>query len=313
MLKAVFLDQASLGEDLDFSCLYNLNVEWVMYPTTSPEQTLKRCKKADVVITNKVVLDERLISQLPDLKLICVAATGVNNIDIDAAEQANITVKNVVDYAGGAVAQQVFAFLLQLFNQSNSYQQAVNNGQWSKSPFFCMLDYPIFELAGKTLGLIGYGNLGKSVEKIAKAFDMKVLIAEHKNIEEIRVGRTSFEDTLKHSDVISIHCPLNAETENLIANPEFELMKDSAILINTARGGIVNEQNLLAALRSGKIAAAATDVLAQEPPLPTHQMITEKPENLLITPHIAWASFEARSRLLQQLADNIQNFINERN
>jgi glycerate dehydrogenase len=234
----------------------------------------------------------------------------MNNVDLVAAKSHGITVKNVKNYAGNSVAQLVISLMLELLNNTSKYRERVAQGAWSQSKSFCLLDFPITEVTGRTLGLIGYGTLAKSVEKIALAFDMKVLIAEHKNASVLRQGRTSFDDVIKHSDVISVHCPLTAETTNLISKTELELMKDTAVIINTARGGIINEADLLQALKQKTITGAATDVLNIEPPPEDHILLTEQLENLIITPHIAWASIEARQRLLNQISSNIkQHFL----
>jgi glycerate dehydrogenase len=304
-LTGVFLDAATLGQDINFEPLTNLPINWQMHAYSSPDEVLQRCADAQVIITNKVQLDAQTLSQLPELKLICVAATGMNNVDLDAAAKQSIAVKNVKNYAGNSVAQLVFSLLLELVNNTSRYSALVKKGNWSKSKSFCLLDFPITELTDKTIGLIGYGTLAKSVEKIARAFDMKVIIAEHKDAKSKRPGRVSFNDLLTDSDVISVHCPLTAQTTDLIAEKELGLMKSSAVIINTARGGIVNEADLLQALKKKTIAGAATDVLNIEPPPKEHVLLTEQLENLIITPHIAWASIEARQRLLEQVCGNI--------
>jgi len=308
-IKGVFLDRDSLGLDLDMAVLNALPIDWVYYSHTAADQTVERCLEADIVISNKVVLHFDIIQQLPRLKHIAVAATGTNNVDKLAAAQANISVSNIKDYAGSSVAQLVFALLLEMMTHANKYANLVKQGQWSKSKSFCLLDYPISELAGKTLGLIGYGTLAKSVEHLARAFGMKILIAERKSSLEIRAGRTSFDGVIKQADVISLHCPLDDNTKALISTAEFESMKPTALLINTARGGVVDELALIQALNNNEISAAATDVLNIEPPPEDHPLIDSMPENLVVTPHIAWASIEARTRLLLQLAENIEQHV----
>ncbi len=305
MINGVFLDAGTLGPDLDLSPLHELPISWQFYDFTTPEQTLERCRKAQVVITNKVVLDNDIIYGLSELKLICIAATGMNNVDLKTAEACGVEVKNVVGYAGSSVAQLVFNVLLELNTHASKYNQRVSAGQWSKSRSFCLFDYPMMELTGKTMGLVGYGNLAKSVEHLAKAFGMHVLIAEQKGATHIRPGRTPFDQIIKESDAISIHCPLTEATRDLFTMAELQQMKPSAILINTARGGIVNEADLITALNIGEIAGAAVDVITTEPPPEDYPLIINKPDNLIITPHIAWATLEARTRLLHQLASNI--------
>lgn len=304
-LTGVFLDAATMGQDIDLELLNDLPLDWISYPYTSPNEVLERSNNAQVIITNKVKLDASVLSQLPALKLICVAATGMDNIDLVAAESHGVTVKNAKNYAGNSVAQLVISLMLELVNNTSKYSQRVQQGYWSKSKSFCLLDFPISELTNKTLGLIGYGTLAKSVEKIAAAFDMKVIISDHKDANTVREGRVSFDEVLKTSDVISIHCPLTAKTINLISAAELNLMKSNAVIINTARGGIINEADLIEALQQNKILGAAVDVLTVEPPTADHLMLNTPLDNLIITPHIAWASVEARQRLLQQVCDNI--------
>ena len=302
--QGVFLDTDTLGQDTDLSLLSSLNCTG--YGMTQADQVVTRAINADFIVTNKVVLTAEIIEQLPKLRLICVAATGTNNVDLAAAQARGIKVKNVTDYAGSSIAQLVFSFISQLLLHTAHYSDLVKAGAWSQSPHFCLFDKPIVELAGKTLCLIGYGALAKSVERVANAYDMKVLIAERKGATQIRPERIAFEQALQYADIISIHSPLTEHTLDLIGELEFSLMKSTAIVINTARGGIVNEAALLAALHSKQIAGAATDVLTQEPPSAAHPMLTEQPDNLLITPHIAWATVEARARVLAKVVENIQ-------
>lgn len=304
-LTGVFLDAGTLGQDINLEPLTALPVDWVTYPFTSSEDVLARCQDAQIIISNKVKLDADILSKLPDLELICVAATGMDNIDLVTAECCGITVKNVKNYAGNSVAQLVISLMLELVNNTSKYSQRVQQGHWIKSKSFCLLDYPISELTDKTLGLIGYGTLAKSVEKIALAFDMKVIISDRKNANTVREGRVSFDDVIKTSDVISIHCPLTPKTTNLISKVELNLMKSNAVVINTARGGIINEADLIDALQQNIILGAAVDVLTVEPPNAEHLMLNTTLDNLIITPHIAWASVEARQRLLEQVCENI--------
>lgn len=302
-IKGVFLDTDTLGHDIDLSILSSVNC--TNYALTSAEQVLARAKHADFIITNKVEITAELMAQLPALKLICVAATGVNNIDMAAAKALGIEVKNVTDYAGSSIAQLVFSLISELLLHTRHYVDLVKAGAWSGSPHFCLFDKPIVELAGKTIALIGYGSLAKSVAKIALAYEMEVLIAARKGQIQLPQGRVAFEQALQQADIVSIHCPLNSDTESLISTSEFELMKPSAVIINTARGGIVDEMALLQALQSKQIAAAATDVLSQEPPAEDHPLLVKQPDNLLITPHIAWATVEARTRVLNKVINNI--------
>lgn len=302
--KGVFLDASTLGSDIDLSPLADLSCH--CWEITTQTDVISRANNADYIITNKVKITAEIMAELPKLKLICVAATGTNNVDLVAAKKLGIAVKNVTDYAGTSIAQLVFSYISELLLHTNHYAQLVKQGAWSQSPHFCVLDKPFVELAGKTIGLIGYGTLAKSVERVAKAYDMRVVIAERKGVQKVRSGRTLFEDVIKQSDILSIHSPLTAQTENLIGELELNNMQASAVLINTARGGIVDELALLQALREKRIAGAATDVLTQEPPEKNHPMLIQQPENLIITPHIAWATKEARARVLSKVMDNIR-------
>ncbi|WP_299729186.1 D-2-hydroxyacid dehydrogenase [uncultured Endozoicomonas sp.] len=307
MINGVFLDAATLGPDLDLTPLHELPVQWQLHDFTQPDRVLERCQNAQIIITNKVVLDGSVLSQLGHLKLICIAATGMNNVDLVTAEQRGIAVKNVTNYGGSSIAQLVFNVILELTTHAAGYNQLVRSGQWSKSQSFWLFDYPMIELAGKTMGLVGYGHLARSVEHLAKAFGMNVLIAEQKKADNLRPGRTPFQQVVSDADIISIHCPLTESTRNLFSEPEFQAMKSSAILVNTARGGIVNEAALVTALNNGDIAGAAVDVITTEPPPEDYPLIRHQPDNLIITPHIAWATLESRARLLQQLVNNIRN------
>lgn len=300
----VFLDSSTLGADIDLSPLEALSCRcWEM---THVEDIVERALAADYIVTNKVKITAETMARLPKLKLICVAATGTNNVDLKAAKERNIAVKNVTDYAGTSIAQLVFSYISELLLHTNHYAKLVEQGVWSKSPHFCVFDKPFIELAGKKIGLVGYGALARSVERVANAYDMQVLIAERKGEQQVRAGRSLFMEVIEQSDIISIHCPLTSETKDLIGDAELLQMKPSAILINTARGGIVNEAALLNALSTKQIAAAATDVLTVEPPNNDHPMLANQPNNLIITPHIAWATKEARERVLKKVIHNVQ-------
>jgi len=308
-MLGVFLDRDSLDRgDLDFSMLDALPTDWQFYAQTHPEDLQERISDATVIITNKVVIDEAAMQAAPKLKLICVAATGYNNVDIGAAQRHGITVCNVRGYATPSVSQHVFALILSLSIHLVSYRQAVMRGDWQKSLHFCLLDYPIEELAGKTLGIVGHGELGKAVAHIAEAFGMNVIISQRPGTYEIPEGRVSFEQLLEQSDIVTLHCPLTPETHHLIGHDELRKMKSTALLINTARGGIVEEQALADALRDGYIAGAGVDVLNEEPPKQNPLLADDIP-NLIVTPHIAWASRASRQRLLTEIGHNIQAFL----
>ncbi|MFY8350228.1 D-2-hydroxyacid dehydrogenase [Pseudoalteromonas sp. SSM20] len=305
-MKIVILDYATI-ENGDLSPLNVLSPNITTFDNTLQSQVVERCQGFDVVITNKVVLNQEALTQLSSVKLICIAATGTNNVDLVAAKQQGIAVTNVAGYSTASVVQHTFALLFNLLGNTHNYITDCKNDQWQKAQHFCFLDHSINEVAGLKMALIGYGDLGSAVAKAASAFGIDVLISERKN-SPVRDGRVAFEDALKRADIISIHCPLNADTENLISTNEFALMKATAVLINTARGGIVNESALANALINKKIAGAATDVLSKEPAEQNNPLIQYKGDNLLLTPHIAWASNQSISRLIKQIALNITAF-----
>jgi len=307
----VFLDAASLG-DADLAALQQPGCELQLFPYSAPADIVDRLQHADIAIVNKCRLDAAVLAQLPRLKAIMVAATGMDNIDLTAAATQGIQVFNVKDYAGTAVPQHVFALLLALSNQLCQYQQAVQRGDWSRSQNFCLLDYPMFELAGKTMVIVGYGSLGQATAELAKAFGMRVLIAERPDATEVRPGRIAFNNALALADVLSLHCPLTPATQHLINRERLAQLKAGAVLINTARGGLIETEALIAALKSGQLLAAALDVLETEPPPAEHPLLQCRLPNLLLTPHIGWASREARTRMVLKIAANIQTFVNSR-
>jgi len=307
-MRGVFLDAGSISKsDIDMAPLGLLPVAWAYYDHTPPSNVIERISESEIVITNKVVLDEAVLKAAPKLKLICVAATGTNNIDLEAARHRDITVCNVRAYATPSVVEHVFGLILALMRNLPQYQNAVRDGLWQHSVHFSLLSYPIFELNGKTLGIVGYGELGQAVAKLATAFGMQVLIAERAGVDP-RPGRVSLTELLPKVDVLSLHVPLTDETRGLIGAAELQAMRRGAILINTARGGIVDEEALAAALKSGHLGGAGVDVLTQEPPT-TNPLLVEGIPQLIVTPHIAWASREARQRLLNGVVANIEDFI----
>ena len=280
-----------------------------VYDRSSPDQIIERAIDADAVLVNKVILNESVLSQLPKLKYIGVCATGYNNIDINSTNKYGIVVTNVKAYGPASVAQHTFALLLALVNHIELHSQSVRNGDWSASEDFCYWKTPLVELAGKTIGLVGLGDIGSQVAKIASAFGMKV-IAFRKNPEQTHntdIEMVSMETLFKQSDVISLHCPLTEETKDLINAERLSWMKPTAYLLNTGRGPLINEEDLANALKNKTIAGAGLDVLSCEPPRTDNPLITAP--NCVITPHIAWASFEARKRLLQMVADNLSAFM----
>ena len=308
-MRGVILDVDSLGpQDLDLAPLLATLPTWQCHALTSPAQTAARVADADIVITNKVVLDESLLAQAPGLRLICVAATGTNNIDVAAAHRRGIGVTNVAGYGVGSVAQHTLTLMLSLATQVPRYAAAVTRGDWSRSPFFCLLDYPIVELAGKTLGIVGYGAIGQAVASLARALDIEVLVSARPGTTNPSPGRVPFAEVLARADILSLHCPLTATTAELINAATLSQMKPGAFLINTARGGLVDESALVAALRGGQLAGAALDSISVEPPPADHPLLATDIPNLLLTPHCAWGSQAARQRLVGELVKIIEAF-----
>ncbi|MCW8932438.1 MAG: D-2-hydroxyacid dehydrogenase [Gammaproteobacteria bacterium] len=306
--KGVVLDLDSLNNnDLNLDKLEQCLPNWTFYGNTKPEEVDSRIANADIVVSNKVVLGKDTLSHAKQIKLICIAATGTNNVDLNAAKKYQIPVCNITHYATHSVPEHVFRLILSLNGRLIENNAACVQGMWSQSPYFCLLNYPPQDLNGKTIGIIGYGDLGQAVAKIAKTFDMKVLIAKRDNNDR-REGRLSLNDLLPQVDILSLHCPLTEDNFQLISSYEFSLLPEHALLINTARGPLVDEEALLTALQKKQIAGAGLDVLAEEPPAVDHPLLNCGLNNLIITPHIAWASQQSRQRLVDQLADNILAF-----
>jgi glycerate dehydrogenase len=306
-MKGVFLDLASLDNgDLNLQPLQAVLDAWDLHPHTETTEVAARLQGAEVVVSNKVLLPREALVRADKLRLICVAATGTNNVDLDAAHELGIAVTNVRAYGTTSVVQHVFALMLSLQRRIPAYQQAVRQGRWEQSKFFCLLDFPIEELGGKVLGIVGYGELGQAVAKTATCFDMEVRVAR-RGPDDTRPDRVPLDELLAEADVLSLHCPLTKENRGLIGEAQLRRMKPTAILINAARGGLVDEAALATALRRGWIAGAGIDVLEQEPPNGTSPLLNDFP-NLILTPHIAWASRTARQRLLNQLVDIIRDY-----
>ncbi len=307
--SAVFLDHESVDRgDLDLSALKATLPEWRLFDATEASDTLAHIGDANVVVSNKVILDRAIIEQAPSLGLICIAATGTNNVDLLAAREHDVSVCNVRAYATASVVQHVFTLMLALTTHLLEYERDVRAGLWQKSRQFCLLDHPIHELAGKTLGVVGYGELGRAVARAAETFGMDVRIAQRRG-GEAAAGRIALDELLSRVDVLSLHCPLTEETRGLIGERELGLMKDDALLINTARGGIVAEPALAAALRDGRLGGAGVDVLAKEPPDADSPLLADNIPNLIVTPHVAWASRGSRQRLLDEVAENIRAWL----
>ena len=282
------------------------------YAHTAAEQVLARAKDADIIITSKVILNREILSQLPKLKLIAVTATGTNNIDLAAAKALGITVKNVTGYSSVTVPEHVIGMIYALKHRLIDYHRdQLLTERWATCGQFCYVDYPISDVQGSTLGIMGRGCIGNEVARLAQAVGMRVLFAEHQYATTIREGYTAFDEVLKQADVISLHCPLTPQTEQLINAKTLALMKPNACLINTGRGGLINEADLLQALQSGKLAGAALDVLVKEPPASDDALwlAAKTQPNLLITPHVAWASDSALTTLVNKVAQNIEEFV----
>lgn len=307
-MRAIFLDFGSVTRgDMDCAALERAITPWRFYHDSTEAEVPERICDTEVIVSNKVYIGRAAIAAAKQLKLICIAATGYNNVDLAAAAEYGVPVCNVRGYATPSVVEHVFMLMLNLARQFSNYQVLVKRGGWQESQFFCPLDFPVIELSGKTLGIIGYGELGHAVAQVARAFGMQVLIADHKG-KPPRAGRAAFDDVLRQADFVTLHCSLSPDTQHLFSRRELGLMKSTAYLINTARGGLINEADLLQGLSDGQIAGAAIDVIQGEPPDPDNPILRELPPNLVVTPHIAWASRESRQRLLDQLAGNIHNF-----
>jgi glycerate dehydrogenase len=307
-MRGIFLDIDSVDRgDIKLDDLRATLPEWV-FLASGTAKVAEAARNADILVSNKVILDKSIISRTENLKLICIAATGTNNVDLAAAAEKGITVCNARSYATASVVEHVLSLILCLNRSLPQYFHAVSQGEWEKSGIFCMLDYPIRELAGQTMGIIGPGEIGSAVAEMAGNLGMRVLIAERRGAPP-RTGRTSFDEVLSRADIISLHCPLTADTRNLIGEPELARMRPNAILINTARGGIVNESDLVAALLSGQIGGAGIDVLVTEPPSTGSPLLSLSLPNLIVTPHIAWASRTARQRLVNEITGNILAFL----
>lgn len=306
-MKIVVLDGYTLNPgDLSWEPLKSLG-DSVIYERSSPEQLFSRLDCAEATLTNKVVLGRELISRLPQLRYIGVTATGFNIVDVQAAKERGIMVTNVPAYGTNSVAQATIALLLELTNRVGHHAETVRTGRWSHCPDFCYWDFPLVELAGLTLGIVGYGRIGRQVAKIARAFGMNILALEGRSkITDEDVSVVGLETLLRQSDVVSLHCPLTPETKGLINAERLKLMKTSAFLLNTSRGPLIVEEDLARALHSEQIAGAGLDVLSVEPPLAENPLF--KAPNCYITPHQAWATRAARQRLMQVAVENIKAF-----
>jgi glycerate dehydrogenase len=318
-MKTAFLDYKTVDpSDLDLSPLRKIAPNLILYDKTAADEVNKRIQDAEIIIINKTKLDAAALYQAKKVKLICLVATGTDNVDLVAAKEQGVTVCNIKNYCTDSVAQHVVLSILALSHHFNEYQLSLKQGLWQKSEQFCLLEYPITELSAKTLGIVGLGVLGTAVANLAVSFGMRILVAEsfrpansmtNDAQQKPEFKRVPFQDLVSQSDVISLHCPLTPETKNLFDLKTFKSMKKNALLINTARGGLINDEALLHALEHGSIAGAALDVLDREPPAADHPLLTSGLPNLIVTPHIAWAAKEARQRALDEIAKNIACYL----
>ena len=315
----VFLDRDSLDATLHRPAMAH---DWVDYAHSDSSNVFSRLKGATIAVTNKVKLDAATLSQLPELKMIAIAATGSNVVDLEACQRLGILACNIRGYARAAVPEHTFALILALRRRLLDYSQDVSNGKWQASTHFCFLDHPIHDLANSTLGIIGFGDLGQSVATIGKAFGMKLCLLERERYKQhdshasthtstLTAGAeyATLEHLLATADVISLHLPLTPGTKHMISTDQLNLMKPTALLINTARGGLVDEQALADALRAGRIGGAGFDVLSSEPPDPDNPLLAPGLHNFILTPHVAWASQEAMQSLADQLIGNIEAYL----
>lgn len=306
--EIVFLDRATLPEyPFNFKFPHHIT----SYSHTNPDEVAGRIAQANIVISNKVRINAEAIRNSPQLQLIAVPATGLDHIDRQTAQQHNVGIRNVCSYGNDTVAEHAMMLILALMRQLPAYQRDVAAGLWENSPFFCHFGAPIHDLNGKTLGIFGKGGIGQALAARAQAFGMHVLWGEYKNASSCRDGYTPFTQLLQQADVISLHCPLNEQTRNMIDEAELKMMKPQAVLINVGRGGLVAEQPLVAALKYGQLGGAGVDVLSEEPPVHGNPLLRAHLPNLIITPHMAWGSEEAIQRICSMLEDNINIFMQE--
>ena len=313
-MNIVFLDSTAIPKHIPIprpSFPHN----WVEYEYTSAEQTIERAKDADIIITSKVILSREVLQQLPKLKVIAITATGTNNVDLDAAKELCVAVKNVTGYSATTVPEHVLGMIFALKHSLAGWQRDQIIGKWTESKQFCYFDYPITDVKGSTLGVFGKGCLGTEVGRLAELLGMNVLYAEHRNATTCREGYTPFEEVLKQADILTLHCALTETTKNLINQETLSLCKKGAYLINTGRGPLIDEQAVCDALKSGQLGGAALDVLVIEPPEKNNPLIelAKTMPNLIITPHIAWASDSAVTTLTKKVTQNIEDFVQQLN
>jgi glycerate dehydrogenase len=308
-MQAVLLDYATMGPGLDLGPLRRYFPDLEVYADTSVAELAERIRDAEFVFANKIRLTDSLLCSARKLRFIGLTATGTDNVDLDSAQSHGVAVCNIRGYCTQSVVEHVFGSVLTLTHSLNRYHASVRAGEWQRASDFCVLTHPIRELSAMTLGIVGYGTLGRGVARIAEAFGMKVLVSARPDCVEVPAGRIAFDDMLRVADVISLHCPLNEQTRHLFAAEQFRRMKSTAFLVNTSRGALIDSAALAAALETGQIAGAVIDVLAKEPPVAGDPLLDYSGDNLLVTPHIAWASDAARQNAIDELAANVGAFL----
>lgn len=311
-MKAVLLDWSTMGPDLDLGEMRRLLPDLEVFDETPDDKIAERIRDAEIVLGNKVILSEALFAGAPNLRFIGLTATGTDNVDVAAAQRRGIAVSNIRAYCTQSVVEHVFGCLLSLAHNLSAYDRDVRAGAWQRADDFCLITHPIDQLSTMTLGIIGYGALGQGVARAAETFGMRVIVAARPGSTRIPDDRVSFDELLAKSDVISLHCPLNDTTRGLFGAREFRKMKNTAILINTARGALVDTLALAEALRAGELRAAAIDVLPKEPPVAGDPLLDYEGDNLIITPHIAWGTLSARQNAIDELTANIAAFLEGR-
>ena len=313
-MKIVFLDSTAIPKHISIP-RPSFEHTWTEYDHTSSAETIERAKDADIVITSKVIFDRETLKQLPKLKLIAITATGTNNVDLVAAEEMGIAVRNVTGYSSTTVPEHVIGLIFSLKHSLAGWLRDQREAKWAESKQFCYFDYPITDVRGSTLGVFGKGCLGTEVGRLANAVGMKVLYAEHKDATVCREGYTPFEEVLRQSDIVTLHCPLTETTKNLINAETLSKMKKGAFLINTGRGPLIDELALVDALKTGHLGGAALDVMVKEPPEKDNPLIlaAKTMPNLIITPHIAWTSDSAVTTLVGKVMQNIEEFVQQLN
>lgn len=308
MQKIVFLDRSTIGPSVTVS-KPSFDHEWTEYDRTAPDQVIERLQGADIAVSNKVPIRRDAIEALPDLKMICIPATGYDAFDIDACRERGLVVSNVRGYAVNTVPEHTFALILALRRSLVGFRQDVIDGEWQKAAQFCFFNHPIKDLAGSTLGIFGEGVLGQGVATLARAFGMNVKFAAHKGVDGLGPLYTPFDKVIEEADIMTMHAPLMPGTKNMISDREFGMMKKTPLIINASRGGLVDEAALVRALDAGQISGIGFDVLTSEPPQPENPLLSvlNRP-NVIVTPHTAWASDEAMQTLWDQVVEHLENF-----